>query len=170
MRCIVLSQVYKQVLVMPGEFDTIIAFYNRVFMPALKSYILQFSALKVCHRDKFYFIRTSSWHSLTLHCKIVTLCLKVKVCFYIAQFPVRWTTLTGNANRMGQRCVGQHEELQSKDQITREHPSASWCKHSGDGDYNCAVFVQKTYVSPLFSSRKTVRIGPVLFWLAAFVT
>ncbi|KAI0220816.1 Retinoblastoma-associated protein, partial [Lamellibrachia satsuma] len=43
-----MHRVYKQVLVMPGEFDTIIAFYNRVFMPALKSRILQFSTLKVC--------------------------------------------------------------------------------------------------------------------------
>lgn len=39
-------RVYKQVLVMPGEFDTIISFYNRVFMPALKSHILQCSTLK----------------------------------------------------------------------------------------------------------------------------
>ena len=56
-RCIVSSQVYKQVLVMPGEFDTIIAFYNRVFMPSLKSYILQFSALKVLD---VYFMGTAS--------------------------------------------------------------------------------------------------------------
>ena len=30
----------------------------------------------------------------------------------------------GNANRVGQRCVGQPEELRSEDQMTRENASA----------------------------------------------
>ncbi|XP_033127036.1 retinoblastoma-associated protein-like [Anneissia japonica] len=34
--------VYKQVLVEEGEFDSIISFYNRIFMPSLKTFVLQF--------------------------------------------------------------------------------------------------------------------------------
>ena len=32
----------------------------------------------------------------------------------------------GNANRVGQRCVGQPEELRSEDQMTRENASGRW--------------------------------------------
>ena len=35
----------------------------------------------------------------------------------------------GNAKRVGQRCVGQPEELRSEDQITREKASEPWCDH-----------------------------------------
>ena len=35
----------------------------------------------------------------------------------------------GNAKRVGQRCVGQPEELRSVDQITRENASSPWCEH-----------------------------------------
>ena len=35
----------------------------------------------------------------------------------------------GKAKRVGQRCVGQPEELRSEDQITRETPSAPLCEY-----------------------------------------
>ena len=40
---------------------------------------------------------------------------------------VRWSI--GNAERVGQPYVGQHEELRNEDQTTRVNPIAPWCEH-----------------------------------------
>lgn len=44
---VILKQVFKRVLVSGTERDSIIAFYNKVFMQSLKAYILQYSSSKV---------------------------------------------------------------------------------------------------------------------------
>jgi len=38
-----LCKVYKSVLMSNGEFDSIIAFYNRIFMQSLKTFVMQFA-------------------------------------------------------------------------------------------------------------------------------
>ena len=40
-------QVYKSVLMTNGEYDSIIAFYNRIFMQSLKTFIMQFANSRV---------------------------------------------------------------------------------------------------------------------------
>ena len=42
-----LYQVYKSVLMTNGEYDSIIAFYNRIFMQSLKTFIVQFATSRV---------------------------------------------------------------------------------------------------------------------------
>jgi len=42
-----LWQVFKSVLITNGEFDSIIAFYNRIFMQSLKTFVMQFASSRV---------------------------------------------------------------------------------------------------------------------------
>jgi len=39
--------VYKSVLMTSGEYDSIIAFYNRLFMQSLKTFVMQFANNRV---------------------------------------------------------------------------------------------------------------------------
>ena len=38
-----LCQVYRRVFIQDNEYDTVIGFYNRIFMDAMKYYVLQFA-------------------------------------------------------------------------------------------------------------------------------
>jgi hypothetical protein len=41
-------KVFKRVLISGKEYDSVITFYNRVFMPSLKTYVLQLGGNRVC--------------------------------------------------------------------------------------------------------------------------
>lgn len=60
-----LLQTFKHVLITEGHYDSIIVFYNQVFMQKLKTNILQYASTRVRHlpsqRPRFDFDTSDQW-------------------------------------------------------------------------------------------------------------